>query len=63
VVHPSGFCSEAVNDLPVRPLVSASRATGRLFINIFSGRFLFFGLVAARFTTPVESFSVFNFLH
>jgi len=48
---------------PAHSLISASGATGRLFINIFSGRFLFFGLVAARFTTPVESFSVFNFLH
>src|SRR6202171_3880325 len=48
---------------PAHALISASGATGRLFINIFSGRFLFLGLVAARFTTPIESFSVFNFLH
>jgi hypothetical protein len=45
-------------------LISASGATGRLFIDIFSGLFLFFGLVAARFTTPVEMLvTVFNFLH
>jgi hypothetical protein len=45
-------------------LISASGATGRLYIDIFSGLFLFFGLVAARFTTPVEmSVTVFNFLH
>ena len=45
-------------------LISASGATGRLYIDIFSGLFLFFGLVAARFTTPVEMLvTVFNFLH
>jgi hypothetical protein len=49
---------------PARPLISASRATGRLFISIFSGLFLFFGLVAASFTMPIEiSVTVFNFLH
>src|ERR1700676_754455 len=50
---------------PAHPLISASRATWRLFINIFSALFLFFGLVAARFTTPVEMFSItiYNFLH
>jgi hypothetical protein len=48
-----------------RPLISASRATGRLFINIFSSLFLFSGFVATGFTTPVENFSVraFNLLH
>src|SRR5258705_7851564 len=53
------------NPLLPRPLISASRATWRWFINIFSGLFLFVGFVATGFTTPVENFwlRAFNLLH
>ena len=66
--HPASnvFLSKEVwSRAPVHPLISASGAAGRLFIDIFSGLFLFLGFVAARFTTPVEDFSVttFNLLH